>query len=73
MQINCLFADEHQREIDVQRELVAKQVEDNIEDLEDAWDFVKEQKEFKELTAEDMVKANEWLRQQGGRRYKYLY
>ena len=65
--------DEQQREIDVQRELVAKQVEDNIEDLEDAWDFVKEQKEFKELTAEDMVKANEWLRQQGGRRYKYLY
>ena len=35
--------------------------------------LVKEQKEFKELTAEDMVKANEWLRQQGGRRYRYLY
>ena len=73
MQINCLFADEQQREIEVQRELVAKQVEDNIEDLEDAGDFVKEQKEFKELTAEDMVKANEWLRQQGGRRYRDLY
>ena len=72
MQINCHFADEQQREIDVQRELVAKQVEDNIENLEDAWDLMKEQKELKELTAEDMVKANEWLRQQGGRRYKYL-
>ena len=65
MQINRLVADVQQREIDVRRELVAKQVEDNIEDLEDAGDFVKEQKEFKELTAEDMVKANEWLRQQG--------
>ena len=47
-----------------------------MEDLEDAWDFVKkeqlesededdemnpEQKEFKELTAEDMVKANNAL------------
>ena len=47
-----------------------------MEDLEDAWDFVKkeqlesdddeddrdpEQKEFKELTAEDMAKANNAL------------
>ena len=47
-----------------------------MEDLEDAWDFVKkeqlgldddeddrdpEQKEFKELTAEDMIKANNTL------------
>ena len=28
MQINCYFADEQQREIDAQRELVSKQVED---------------------------------------------
>jgi hypothetical protein len=48
-------------------------VGDNREDLEDAGDFVKEQKEFKELTTGDMVKAKEWLQQQGGRRYRNLY
>jgi hypothetical protein len=62
--------DQLQREFEVQRELLAKQGGDSREDLEDAGDFVKEQKEFKELTAEDMVKANEWLRQQGSRRYR---
>ena len=51
-------------------------LKNEVEDLEDAWDFVKkeqlesededddmnpEQKEFKELTAEDMVKANNAL------------
>ena len=51
--------DELQREFEVQRELLAKQMGDNREDLEDAGDFVKEQKEFKELTTGDMVKAKE--------------
>ena len=64
--------DQLQREFEVQRELLAKQGGDSREDLEDAGDFVKEQKEFKELTTGDMAKAKEWLQQQGGRRYRNL-
>ena len=65
--------DELQREFEAQRQLLAKQGGDSREDLEDAGDFVKEQKEFKELTTGDMAEAKEWLQQQGSRRFRNLY
>ena len=65
--------DELQKEFEAERQLLAKQGRDSREDLKDAEDFVKEQKEFKGLTTGDMDGAKEWLQQQGSRRFRNLY
>ena len=64
--------DELHRESEAKRKLLIEQERDSREDLEDAEDFVKEQKEFQGLTAGDMDGAREWLQQQGGRRFRNL-
>ena len=65
--------DELRKEFEAERKLLAKQGRDSREDLEDAEDFVKEQREFRGLTKGDMDRAKEWLQQQGGRRFRNLY
>ena len=64
--------DKLQKESEAERQLLAKQGRGSKEDLEDAEDFVKEQKEFKILTTGDIDGAKEWLQQQGSMRFRYL-
>ena len=67
--------DELQKEAEAERQRWAEQGRGSKEDLEEAEDFVKNQEEFKALTAGDMERAKEWqewLQQQGGMGSRHL-